>query len=194
MRAILSLVTMLALLWSGCFVWFIHTLPDTPTTARMHTDAIIVLTGGNGRVEHGLELVALGVSPRLFISGVGTHVTLPQLLRAHTTPQLRAQIDALRPEIVLDYIAESTQTNALQAANFAREQHLNTIRLITANYHMPRSLLEFEKAMPGVTIIADPVFPENFHAEQWWQHDATRRLIFSEFRKYFAAFFLRSAA
>ena len=192
MRALLSVIMLAAILWSGCFVWFIRNLPDVPATNDAHTDAIIVLTGGNGRVERGLEVLSSGAAPRILITGVGQHVTLWQLLRAHATPLTRSKIDELQPEIVLDYAADSTQTNAEQGANFVLERELESIRLVTASYHMPRSMLEFRNTLPGVNIIADPVFPPNFHRYEWWQHDTTRRLVLSEFHKYFAAMILRT--
>ena len=193
MRALFSILMAMALLWCGGLAWFIQNLPDTSVPPSVHTDAIIVLTGGTERVEHGLEMLGEGAAPVLFISGVGSHVTLPQMVAAHASLSVQQKIAARHAQIVLDYVANSTQTNAGQAAEFVAQQHLHSLRLVTASYHMPRSVLEFRAAIPGAAIVADPVFPEGFHRHAWWQHEATRRLVLSEYHKYFAALFLQTA-
>ena len=191
-RFLLTMITVLLFIIVGAFVWFVQTIPSAPNTAIAQTDAIIVLTGGNGRVERGLIALADGDAPVLFVSGVGEHVTRRQLLVAHASPKTRARITEEDSEIVLDYVASTTRSNADQAAEFVRERNLQSIRLITAAYHMPRSLLEFHLQMPDVEIIPDPVFPETFHRHNWWQDKSTRSLVISEFWKYFAALFLRN--
>lgn len=154
---------------------------------QVKTDAIIVLTGGADRVERGLEMLAASAAPVLFISGVGPHVTKAQMLAAHASPEAQRGIAQHGPEIVFDYEAATTQSNAQQALVFVEARHIGSIRLVTAHYHMPRSLLEFRRAMPNVRIVPDPVFPEGFRRNEWWQHDNTRRLLFSEYGKYFGA-------
>jgi uncharacterized SAM-binding protein YcdF (DUF218 family) len=49
---------------------------------------------------------------------------------------------------------------------------------------MPRSLIEFRRAMPGVGLIAHPVFTDNVHIEAWWRWPGTAGLIAREFNKY----------
>ncbi|MFM9889729.1 MAG: YdcF family protein [Rickettsiales bacterium] len=187
MRAFLSLLMLALLFWLGSFVWFMQSLPRESVSASVKTDAIIVLTGGADRVEHGLEMLAEGAAPVLFISGVGAHVTKAQMLAAHASASAKQRLDQVQPEIVFDYEAATTQSNAEQALAFVRQRNIHSIRLITAHYHMPRSLLEFRRAMPDVNLVPDPVFPEGFKRNQWWQHDNTRRLLFSEYYKYYGA-------
>ena len=45
------------------------------------TDAIVVLTGGAERVETGFRLLADGLAPRLFVSGVHPDSRLADLVR-----------------------------------------------------------------------------------------------------------------
>jgi uncharacterized SAM-binding protein YcdF (DUF218 family) len=196
MRFLLSIVVIAAITWSAALVWFVQAMPQHSAAASIKTDAIIVLTGGSGRVERGLAMLADQAAPVLLISGVGQHVTLHQMLAAHTNQSVRQQILTREPasEIVLDYVAATTQSNAQLASEFVQQRQVKSVRLITAHYHMPRSLLEFEAAMPTLDIIADPVFPDGFQRDQWWRHDNTRHLVFSEFYKYFAALLLRKSA
>jgi uncharacterized SAM-binding protein YcdF (DUF218 family) len=59
--------------------------------------------------------------------------------------------------------------------------------LVTANYHMPRSILEFSRAMPNVTIIPNAVFPVNFKRENWWMWPGSASLVIGEYTKFLLA-------
>lgn len=61
----------MGVLWVVGLFYFIYTLPLQPLDNSMtKTDAIVVWTGGGCRVATGLELLAMGKSDKLFISGV----------------------------------------------------------------------------------------------------------------------------
>lgn len=168
---------------------FVHGLPSQPAPASVKTDAIIVLTGGNARVERGFEMLAQGAAPILLISGVGKHVTLQEMLLQHANASTRKAISERGADIVLDHVALTTRTNAREVAQFVRERKFKSIRLITAHYHMPRSMAEMQAALPDVEIVADPVFPAGFRRDQWWRHKNSRELVLSEFHKSLAVLF-----
>jgi hypothetical protein len=52
---------------------------------------------------------------------------------------------------------------------------------------MPRSLLEFGRAMPEIDIVAHPVFPAQVKQEHWWVWRGTAVLLVSEYVKYLGA-------
>lgn len=186
MRALLALVLAAFALWVGAFFVYLVSMALPASAPGERTDALIVLTGGTARVERGFTLLAQEAAPVLFISGVGAQVTQAEMLLAHTSPKTRRAVLRQEPEIVFDYVASSTQTNASEAANFVRQRGYKSIRLITGHYHMPRSLVEFHAALPGVKILREPVVPESFHP-RWWNEAGNRRLIWQEFHKYIAA-------
>lgn len=186
MRTLMTFVMIACLLWGGGLAWFVSTFPKEPLPVSHKAEAIVVLTGGKGRIEHGLEMLASDVAPVLFISGVETRVSQERVLRENASPALRARVQQQGGEIVLDHVARSTVSNADQTTAFLQTRNIHRIRLITADYHMPRSLHEFRHAMPGLDIIPDPVFPDGFQREHWWQDDASRHLVLSEFYKYIA--------
>lgn len=132
----------------------------------------------------GLEMLAQGAAPLLYITGVGEHVTTEQMLEEHASPVAKGILYHADVDIELDHVARSTVSNADQSAAFLRKRGIKSIRLITANYHMKRSMHEFKTAIPEITILADAVFPEDFKRDEWWLHPNTRRLVFSEFYKY----------
>ncbi|MBV9521775.1 MAG: YdcF family protein, partial [Alphaproteobacteria bacterium] len=68
-----------------------------------------------------------------------------------------------------------------------RREGYHSLRLVTAGYHMRRSLLEFGRVLPDIRIIAHPVFPERFKQAAWWAWPGTADLIVTEYDKYLGA-------
>lgn len=176
--------------WVAGFLYFVLQIPDIGDSSLDEgpTDAIIVLTGGSGRIENGLDLLQAGKAKKLFVSGVGAGVDLETLLSGLATDAAR-----LRCCVVLGHAADDTTGNAAETAAWMRNEGYHSLRLVTANYHMPRSLVEFHAAMPDVRIIAQPVYPPNVHAADWWRWPGTAELLVREYMKYLAAR-LRAAA
>jgi uncharacterized SAM-binding protein YcdF (DUF218 family) len=167
-------------LWLTGLVWF-ATPPAIEATAPP-TDAIVVLTGGSLRLQSGFELLREGKGRKLFVSGVNQQVDLDDLLRLSGNAAERAQCC-----VALGHEADNTLGNAHETARWIRSQGFRSLRLVTAWYHMPRSLLEFDRAMPEIDIVAHPVFPEQVKQEHWWMWRGTAALLVSEYVKYLAA-------
>ncbi|MGH7076412.1 MAG: YdcF family protein [Stellaceae bacterium] len=176
----LPLVFVLAVMlaWLGGLLWFATQVPETVDDDNTVTDAIVVLTGGGQRVQEGLNLLAHGKGRKLFISGVYRKTDLAALLRtSHHEPSW------LSCCIVLGHDADNTRGNAAETARWMHAQHFHSLRLVTASYHMPRSLLEFRRAMPNMRIIPDPVFPKGA-GRRWWLRPRAIGLVISEYVKY----------
>ena len=141
-----------------------------------------MLTGGSLRLQRGLELLREGKGRKLFVSGVNQQVDLDELLRsAGNAP------DWALCCIALGHEADNTVGNAQETARWMRSQGFRSLRLVTAWYHMPRSLLEFDRAMPDIEIVAHPVFPDQVKQERWWAWRGTAALLMGEYTKYLAA-------
>jgi uncharacterized SAM-binding protein YcdF (DUF218 family) len=87
---------------------------------------------------------------------------------------------------VLGYSADNTIGNATETRQWMEREGYRSLRLITASYHMRRSLLEFRRAMPDVEIVVHPVFPDTFMRDTWWAWPGTLSLIVIEYHKYVA--------
>jgi uncharacterized SAM-binding protein YcdF (DUF218 family) len=171
-----SVAGLCAVAWSAGLVWFAATIPTAVPDPDTHTDAIVVLTGGSERIETGLKLLSEGRSEQLYISGVGSQLTTGELLsRAASDPQLGTRIST--------GTATNTPGNAAETADWVEAHHVMSIRLVTAGYHMRRSLLELHSAMPQVTIIPNPVFPAHVKSD-WWRWPGTASLIAREYSKF----------
>ncbi|MFQ5959524.1 MAG: YdcF family protein, partial [Alphaproteobacteria bacterium] len=166
-------------LWCAGFVWFSLQIPRQVADPLSQTDAIIVLTGGPARLNTGLELLAQGLARKLFVSGVYRGVDVAAILRLS-----RQAPEELECCIELGHSAVDTAGNARETARWMAAEGFRTLRLVTASYHMPRSLAEFRRAMPDVELIAHPVFLESVHVDAWWRWPGTASLLASEFNKY----------
>jgi len=181
-RFLLSTAILLGLVWLAGFVWYVDSIPTTVENPDQHTDAIVVLTGGSERLSEGRRLLSRGLASKLFISGVYRGVEVDELLSVgKSDPRLIACC------VVLGHIAENTRGNAIETAVWVYEQGYKSLRIVTANYHMRRSLLEFKSLMPDVDIIANPVFPDTVKIKDWWRFPGSTVLIASEFNKYLFA-------
>ena len=118
-----------------------------------HADAIVALTGGSGlRIAAGVQLVSEGRGERLLISGVHPDVTLEDLI----------DLTGGAPDVWLccvdiGHTAETTLGNADETAAWAYENGYDELILVTSDYHMARSLLVLQAAMPDVTLKPWPV-------------------------------------
>ena len=168
--------------WFGGLLWYADRIPAGPAHGEEATDAIVVLTGGSGRLSEGLRLLAEGRGKRLFVSGVYRGIDVDALLQL-----ARRKPDDVECCITVGYAADNTAGNARETAEWVRADGHRSLRLVTANYHLPRSLLEFRRALPDIRIVPHPVFPEAFRRDCWWCWRNSLLLVASEFHKYLAA-------
>jgi uncharacterized SAM-binding protein YcdF (DUF218 family) len=177
-----GLVLAAALAWLAGLILFANAMPSEVADPDTPTDAIVVLTGGSLRLEHGLDLLVAGRAKKLFVSGVHQGVATADLLRvAHRVPHWVTCC------IVLGHVADSTIGNAIETAAWMRREGYRSLRLVTSSYHMRRSLFEFTRAMPDIRIIPHPVFPKRVKQADWWAWPGTASLIAGEYNKYLGA-------
>lgn len=182
LRNLMGLALVIGLAWLIGLWRFAAAIPNEVAQPDRTTDAIVVLTGGSLRVEGGLHLLAAGKAKKLFISGVYRGVDVTELLHlSRQTP------DSVACCVVLGHEADNTLGNARETAQWMESEGYHSLRLVTASYHMPRSMLEFTRAMPDVEIVPNPVFPEFLQEAPWWRSRRSALLVASEYVKYLAA-------
>lgn len=145
-------------------------------------DGIIVLTGGQARVDTGVELLKSGKGKRLLISGVNRTARLEDLRVATggDPGMFNCCVD-------IDYEALDTIGNAAESAKWVREHDYDSIILVTNNYHMPRSLLEMHRLLGVATLQAYPVVNSRPDGRSWITKPEAIRVLFTEYTKYLAA-------
>jgi len=183
LRILILLAGLASMMWLAglaLFVQSVEALEAAPADAN-ETDAIVVLTGGSERLSAGLDLFAAQKGKKLFISGVHPGLTLDRLPgNQKVPPDLRACC------IALGHTAESTFGNAWETRAWMEGEGYHSLRLVTANYHMLRSLLVFRVVMPEFAIIPHPIAPDNVKLTGWWQFPGTASLLVTEYDKYLA--------
>lgn len=160
------------------FVWSLSRSSAEPEPA----DAIIALTGGEGRLQAAIELLDQGKGHRLLISGVHEDTTREELFDAAGGVPKRGACC-----VDLGRSAENTIGNAGEAAAWINEHKYRRVIIVTASYHMPRSLLELHAVNPDIEFIAYPVFPDDIHLNDWWKDSYTSSVLAGEYLKLLAA-------
>jgi uncharacterized SAM-binding protein YcdF (DUF218 family) len=183
----LALPLLVGLAWLAGLIGFVAAIPTAADAPSRRTDAIVVLTGGSERLAEGLRLLTAGLGRKLLVSGVGRDVELAQLLQSLPSDEPRPDPALGACCIALDHGAGNTLGNAVETALWMRSEGFRSLRLVTADYHMPRSLLEFRRAMPDVEILRHPVFPRQVMREQWWRWPGTTGLMIGEYHKFLLA-------
>jgi uncharacterized SAM-binding protein YcdF (DUF218 family) len=183
LRWTIVIFCVLAFVWAVGFVWFAATLPGKVADRTTKTGAIVVLTGGGGRLREGIRLLKANLAPRLFLSGVNRKVKKADVLRAAGTATPRSIAD----RIELGYQAAHTRGNAFETGLWASKLRMKSLRLVTSNYHMRRSLLELRRVLPTLLIVPHPVFPRQVRRGRWWRNWTGIETVFLEYNKYLAA-------
>ena len=166
-RVLLRVLAFLILAYAFGYALFTVMLPRPAGDER--TDAIVVLTGGSGRLERGFDLIERGVGRRMLISGVARTVRPEELGEVYDVdPRLFACC------IALDRESFDTRSNADEIARWLERRRFTSIRLVTNDLHMLRARYEVRKRVGAdIRIVADAV-PTEPGFEQ----------IFIEYNKY----------
>ncbi|MEF2071381.1 YdcF family protein [Consotaella aegiceratis] len=145
-------------------------------------DGIVVLTGGAMRLESAIDLLKNGKARRLLISGVnrGTSARALSRLTATDPSWFECCID-------IDRAALNTIGNAEMAAAWAHQRGLQSLILVTSDYHMPRSLLEFDRTPLMPAIQPYPVAREDFWTKDRVPTSIGLRVLAMEYLKFLAA-------
>ena len=172
----------LCLFGAGFAVFASHvgglTTPENPAPA----DAIIVLTGGQSRIDAAVDLLRSGKGKRLLISGVN-----PVARRADLSAATGGNSGLFNCCIDIDHLALDTVGNAEESAKWVREHAFGSVILVTNNYHMPRSLLEMRRLLGDAEMTPYPVVNTPLDGGGWLTKPQAIRVIFTEYTKYLAA-------
>lgn len=172
--ALLLLFVILALLFSD-FVSNIE--PHTEDTARSERGAIVVLTGGRGRIAEGLRLLTLDAGQVLILSGVNSRASLKSIFPAGL-PR------GLEERIILEKKSTNTYENALEVEKILRKRGYDSMIFITSAYHMKRALFIFTSLISSdITIEPIGVLSPNYDEARPWAYK-NLSINLSEFVKF----------
>ena len=175
----------IVLVWFVGFLKYAENVSNSlPEEEIRHTDAVVVLTGGALRVTTGLAVLSTGKADKLLISGVHEGFQkrfLHEMARdAGIAGDLNQIIECC---VTLGSRARDTVGNAQETAEWVAQNKIISLRLVTAGYHMERSLIALRKVIPNLTILAHPVTPPDVAADHWFRSPRTIFLLAGEFTK-----------
>ncbi len=145
-------------------------------------DGIVVLTGGPARIEEGARLLQERRAQRLLISGINPQTGRDSIKKL--TQLAPVKFDCC---VDLGYAAQDTIGNATETSRWVALHHYSRVIVVTSRFHMPRSLAELGRALPGIELIPHAVPLQKSMPAPWWLSVRTTRLIASEYVKFLPA-------
>lgn len=176
------LILALGLVAGGFGVFATHVGEMRTPATQQNADAIVVLTGGQARLDAAIDLLKSGKGKRLLISGVHPSAGRDQLRRA-----MGADRALFACCVDIDRAALDTIGNAAESAKWVKHHGYRKVIVVTNNYHMPRSLLEMERLIEGVELQPYPVVNTDLHDGRWLTEPDALRVLVTEYAKYLAA-------
>lgn len=135
----LHLLVLFIVFYATGFLWFLGKSKSFEACHRS-MDALVALTGDDGRVAEGLRLLKEGRGSVLFISGIQTSKRATELF--NKSPK------HAKDHIVLGRRAYDTVGNAHETAQWlARTPNVSSIYLITSDYHLLRTKVVFDRVL-----------------------------------------------
>jgi uncharacterized SAM-binding protein YcdF (DUF218 family) len=173
----------LVMVWSlGLLAFTGRVRQSTPAPEPPVADAVVALTGAsNIRLEAATKLLEAGKGKRLLISGVNREATRDDV--QGVTKTVKPIYDCC---VDLGFSAADTIGNARETAEWAKAKGYHSLIVVTADYHMPRALLELRATMPDTEFYPYPVATESLNAHHWWQGALSSRRMIVEYCKYLA--------
>lgn len=188
----------IALLWLGGGLAYLERVEQFVPPGEDRSDAIVVLTGGAVRLSTALRLLHEEKAERLLVSGVAPTTTKASLIQAAIpampdSAQASNDWSGIDLQLLFDccvdlgFEAVDTAGNAVEAASWARARGYKSLRVVTANYHMPRAMVEFRRRLTDIAVLPHPVRSDAMRVEDWWQRRAATLFLLGEYTKYAAA-------
>ena len=181
----LALFLILVMFWAvGLLAFTARIERSTPAAEPQAADAIVALTGNaTVRITTAVRLLEEGKGERLLVSGVN---------KAATPADILGVSKATRPIfaccVQLGFEAADTKGNARETAAWVHHEGYDSLIVVTADYHMPRAMLELRGTMPNVKLTPYPVKTEEIDAAAWWKTSLQARRMLVEYSKYLAVF------
>jgi uncharacterized SAM-binding protein YcdF (DUF218 family) len=185
MRSIAAFLV-LALIWfSGLLAFAGRVQQSTPAPLPQPAQGVVALTGANSdqRISAALDLLEEGYGRRVLVSGVNRMATRNDI--ANATKAVRRLYDCC---VDLGFTAADTVGNARETAAWAKAMRYDRLIVVTADYHMPRAMLELRAVLRGTGVEAQTyaVPTPALKARGWWRSPRAARLMAVEYCKYLA--------
>jgi uncharacterized SAM-binding protein YcdF (DUF218 family) len=175
-----------ALIWfCGLLAFASRVQQQTPARAPAPAQGIVALTGANSneRIAAAVSLLEDGYGRRVLVSGVNPRVSREDI--RHLSRAVRRLYDCC---VDLGFTAADTVGNARETAAWSQAMRYDRLIVVTADYHMPRAMLELNAVLRGTGITAETfaVATPALKSRSWWRDPDAARLMVLEYCKYLA--------
>ena len=168
-------------LWLCGLILFENKINGYDKDEQRKTDAIVVLTGGRNRIAESIRLLNDNLAEKLFISGVSDNVSITDI-------EAKVKIHINNPEKVeLGYKAHDTIGNAREIKEWIEKNNITSVRLVTSNYHLPRSMVELNALNMPLEVLPHPVYSDRI-SDKWFTSWGTFKFMCSEYNKFLIAY------
>ena len=177
----LSLILIVAVIWLvGLMAFSARIVRSTPAAAPEPADGIVALTGPSAmRITAGMKLLEDGRGQRMLVSGVNREASREDIRNLSKAPG--RVYDCC---VDLGFQAANTVGNGRETAEWARSHGFHSLIVVTADYHMPRALLELHGSLPEVALTPYPVATDEVDARHWWRTMTGAKRMVLEYCKY----------
>lgn len=182
----ISLVLVLVLIWfSGLLAFAERVRQSTPAPIPDPAEGIVALTGADskGRISAAVSLLEDGYGQRVLVSGVNREASREDI--RNLSRAVRRLYDCC---VDLGFTAADTVGNARETAEWAKAMRFSSLIVVTADYHMPRAMLEQRAVFHGADVRLQPYATPTpaLKASGWWRSPRAARLMVVEYSKYLA--------
>ncbi|MEK4293557.1 YdcF family protein [Paenibacillus sp. FSL R5-0914] len=151
----------------------------TLTQLPKQADAIIVLSGGQERVEKAAELYKAGYAPSIILSNAKESTSSSGDM-LQTAFNLGIPHDAIYTEKA----AESTNQNAEFTLSVMKEHDFHSAIVVSSDFHMRRVKFLFDRVYKKSDIeLTYVASASGYNAKRWWSDRKSRETTFNEYVK-----------
>lgn len=151
----------------------------TLTQPPKQADAIIVLSGGKGRIEKAAELYKAGYAPYIILSNSKESAS-------SSGDMLQTALNLGIPQDVIytENAAESTYQNAEFTLPIMKEHDFQSAIVVSSDFHMRRVKLLFDRVYKKSEIELTYIgSASGYNAKFWWSDRKSREITFNEYIK-----------
>lgn len=176
----------LVLIWTAGLMSFASRVQrSTPAVDPTRAEGVVALTGAgaNQRIAAAVGLLEDGLGKRVLVSGVN-----PETTREDVRTLSKAARRLYDCCVDLGFTAADTVGNARETLEWARARRYTSLIVVTADYHIPRAMLELRAVMrePEFHLQAYAVPTKSLQSRRWWRSPSAARLMVVEYCKYLA--------
>lgn len=149
------------------------------TAPPKQADVIIVLSGGQGRIEKGMELYKAGYAPYILLSNATESTS-----RAGDMVQTALHLGIPGHVILVENAAESTYQNAEFTLPIMKKHRFQSAIVVSSEFHMRRVKLLFDRVYHKSKLELTYVGSfSGYNASRWWSDRSSRETTFNEYVK-----------